>query len=36
MKDETVLPEDLDIDGPIYDPEIHGVVDPLRGLTHGT
>ena len=36
MKKETTLPDDLDIDGPIYDPELHGVVDPLRGLTHGT
>jgi prevent-host-death family protein len=36
MTDETVLPDDLDIDGPIYDPEVHGIVDPLRGLTNGT
>jgi len=28
------LPDDLDIDGPIYDPERDGVCDPLAGLTH--
>ena len=26
------LPDDLDIDGPIYDPERDGVCDPMRGL----
>ena len=28
----VVLPDDLDIDGPIYNPEVHGVCDPTRGL----
>ncbi|MFN7129907.1 MAG: type II toxin-antitoxin system Phd/YefM family antitoxin [Brevundimonas sp.] len=26
------LPDDLDIDGPIYDPEVDGVCDPMSGL----
>ena len=26
------LPDDLDIDGPIYDPQIDGACDPARGL----
>lgn len=28
----AVLPEDLDIDGPVYDAEVHGACDPARGL----
>ena len=28
----VALPDDLDIDGPIYDPERDGVCDPVRGL----
>lgn len=32
MKGTAVIPDDLDIDGPIYDPEVHGVCDPARGL----
>ncbi len=36
MKDETVVPEGLDIDGPALDLSIHGEIDPLRGLTRDT
>ncbi len=32
MKGTAVIPDGLDIDGPIYDPEVHGVCDPGRGL----
>jgi prevent-host-death family protein len=32
MKGTVIIPEGLDIDGPIYDPAIHGVCDPERGL----
>jgi prevent-host-death family protein len=28
----VVLPDDLDIDGPIYDPEVDGVCDPMSGI----
>jgi hypothetical protein len=32
MKGTLIIPEGLDIDGPIYDPALHGVCDPERGL----
>ena len=32
QKGSFVLPDDLDIDGPIYDPARDGVCDPMRGL----
>jgi len=28
----VALPDDLDIDGPIYDPKVHGACDPMSGL----
>lgn len=28
----VILPDDLDIDGPIYDPDVDGVCDPMGGL----
>jgi len=35
MEDSVILPDGLDIDGPIYDPELDGEVDPERGLRDG-
>jgi prevent-host-death family protein len=32
MRGTAVISDGLDIDGPIYDPEVHGVCDPGRGL----
>jgi prevent-host-death family protein len=32
MKGTAIIPDGLDIDGPVYDPAIHGVCDPERGL----
>ena len=32
MKGTAIIPDGLDIDGPVYDPAIHGVCDAERGL----